>query len=471
MADVRINALATTATGPASDDFVAFDGTTNGTRKFAAPSFAMNDRAQTFTGTQTFSGAISGTTATFSGGSVTLDRNSNANNQITLSNNDAGAAAGGNIRITDGTRNSYVAMDGNGSGASIRKNVLGLYNDAVGVSLQAVNAAGVIEFITGADSAANVRGRFTAAGALELFNGLTFTSSSTVLSQNAANVLQLTGGTTAQTLLIAGNGYNNTGDVRTLGFGAGTSAIYSTLVDAGAGTQDMKFRTWNAGAVVALELTAAGNGIFAGSVTSAYGSFAAPGLILGDSGYGAYVSGGNLYFKSASGGNIYFRKTDDSTNSFSFDTATGAFVGTSATFSGAVTLTSTNHQIIIQPASGSAWQELHRKTTSDLSLVQLFTDSTADWGIGTAAGASDFVIYTYGASLNAISVARATGITTFGAGITGTTATFSGLLGVGGSTPASAGASGTAGTITWDASYIYICTATNTWKRVAIATW
>jgi len=39
------------------------------------------------------------------------------------------------------------------------------------------------------------------------------------------------------------------------------------------------------------------------------------------------------------------------------------------------------------------------------------------------------------------------------------------------STPASASATGTAGTIAWDTGYIYICTATNTWERVAIATW
>ena len=39
------------------------------------------------------------------------------------------------------------------------------------------------------------------------------------------------------------------------------------------------------------------------------------------------------------------------------------------------------------------------------------------------------------------------------------------------STPASAAATGVAGTVAWDASYIYICTAANTWKRVAIATW
>lgn len=38
-------------------------------------------------------------------------------------------------------------------------------------------------------------------------------------------------------------------------------------------------------------------------------------------------------------------------------------------------------------------------------------------------------------------------------------------------TPASAGAAGSEGRICWDASYIYVCVATNTWKRVAIATW
>ena len=37
--------------------------------------------------------------------------------------------------------------------------------------------------------------------------------------------------------------------------------------------------------------------------------------------------------------------------------------------------------------------------------------------------------------------------------------------------PASAGAAGTAGQIAWDTNYIYICVATNTWKRVAISTW
>ena len=38
-------------------------------------------------------------------------------------------------------------------------------------------------------------------------------------------------------------------------------------------------------------------------------------------------------------------------------------------------------------------------------------------------------------------------------------------------TPASASATGATGEICWDANYIYVCTATNTWKRTAIATW
>jgi hypothetical protein len=38
-------------------------------------------------------------------------------------------------------------------------------------------------------------------------------------------------------------------------------------------------------------------------------------------------------------------------------------------------------------------------------------------------------------------------------------------------TPASAADTGTAGEVCWDADYIYVCTATNTWKRTAISTW
>jgi len=38
-------------------------------------------------------------------------------------------------------------------------------------------------------------------------------------------------------------------------------------------------------------------------------------------------------------------------------------------------------------------------------------------------------------------------------------------------TPASATDTGAVGQIAWDVNYVYVCTATNTWKRSAITTW
>ena len=49
--------------------------------------------------------------------------------------------------------------------------------------------------------------------------------------------------------------------------------------------------------------------------------------------------------------------------------------------------------------------------------------------------------------------------------------TISGQLRAVGTAPASASATGTAGDIRYDADYIYVCTATDTWKRAALATW
>lgn len=46
-----------------------------------------------------------------------------------------------------------------------------------------------------------------------------------------------------------------------------------------------------------------------------------------------------------------------------------------------------------------------------------------------------------------------------------------GQIKVSGGTPASAAAACDTGTILWDTSFLYVCIATNTWKRSAISTW
>jgi len=65
-------------------------------------------------------------------------------------------------------------------------------------------------------------------------------------------------------------------------------------------------------------------------------------------------------------------------------------------------------------------------------------------------------------------------VTTGGAGIGGALhvgGQINGLGAVQSGTPASATAAGTQGQIRWNANYIYVCTAANTWKRVAISNW
>ena len=61
------------------------------------------------------------------------------------------------------------------------------------------------------------------------------------------------------------------------------------------------------------------------------------------------------------------------------------------------------------------------------------------------------------------------GTTALDFGADGTSKIYHPVIGI--ATPSSASATGIAGQIEFDASYIYCCTATNTWKRVGIATW
>jgi hypothetical protein len=63
--------------------------------------------------------------------------------------------------------------------------------------------------------------------------------------------------------------------------------------------------------------------------------------------------------------------------------------------------------------------------------------------------------------------AMVSGAATFSSSVTATQFRLSALN----TAPANASATGTLGEIRIDADYIYVCTATNTWKRTAIATW
>lgn len=86
------------------------------------------------------------------------------------------------------------------------------------------------------------------------------------------------------------------------------------------------------------------------------------------------------------------------------------------------------------------------------------TGATNNYGFSSdiASGTGRWNFYASGTAANYFE-----GITTFNNLIIQTNPT----------TPANAAAACTVGTMAWDTGFIYICTATNTWKRVAIATW
>lgn len=113
-----------------------------------------------------------------------------------------------------------------------------------------------------------------------------------------------------------------------------------------------------------------------------------------------------------------------------------------------------NVRPILYRSSGSTRWAMQATATAESG-----SNAGSDWGLDahTDAGAYNFT---------ALSISRSGGNATFYNLVTAPQLRVS-LS----NPPASATATGSAGVIRWDADYIYVCTATDTWKRVAIATW
>lgn len=120
---------------------------------------------------------------------------------------------------------------------------------------------------------------------------------------------------------------------------------------------------------------------------------------------------------------------------------------------------------------GTTWRSGHN------GGAQIQVVSTQNWS-STARGARIVFRTT---AVDAISSSDRAGITESGMSIGVSTPTISDGVGIDVSgkilrlrtskTPASATATGNVGEFCWDANYFYICTATNTWRRVAHSSW
>ena len=165
MADIRIKDLTTTASSTASDDFIAVDGTTNGTRKLSAfsPTFGGN---ATVTGTLTVNGA---------GGSIGGQwKITNATiPDVWLQNTSGATSAYRNILIRQNSDDTFKFLSTSDAGVLSKDNILtgSNANGAIGIGVtpaagaSSLTVAGVIKTN---DTTASTT---TSTGALVVGNG------------------------------------------------------------------------------------------------------------------------------------------------------------------------------------------------------------------------------------------------------------------------------------------------------------
>lgn len=238
MADIRIKDLTTTASSTASDDFIAVDGTTNGTRKLNAfsPTFGGN---ATVTGTLTANGTI---TANSTASGILVNGAG-----ITMDTDPVGASA--SLRFVDG--------------ATPRFWIYKLSGDSNLYFRDMTNSRMQLQMLPGA----------TSSNAISTFNSILNVTSTTASTTTSTGALVVSGG-----LGVAGA--INAGGPITTGSDGSLVAIYvpgDSAVRAAAGKFYLDTRATDGGDIVlrprinaALTLAAAtGNATFGGNITTA----------------------------------------------------------------------------------------------------------------------------------------------------------------------------------------------------------
>ena len=183
-------------------------------------------------------------------------------------------------------------------------------------------------------------------------------------------------------------------------------------------------------------------------------AFGTDALAANTTGYGSVAVGAEALLEQTSGGYnvaVGYAAWWSLSGSTIYNTAIGTLAASSWT-SGSNTIIGAAAGDFI--ASGSSntligrWKGPSSGATLSSTLVlsagttvRAYCDSAGKWGFGTTAPTA--------------------GVDTAGDAIRVRTA----------ATPASASAAGDTGTVKWDTNYVYVCVATNTWKRAALSTW
>jgi hypothetical protein len=401
---------------------------------------------------------VSGSNATVTG-TLTVNSTSTFNNTITVSSNvgfigKSGSGTGGNWR--------YISDDGtsrwlSGILGSPSETAFDIYDIVNGRSLLTLTAAGVVKVpqttasTTTSSGALVVSGGVGVGGAANIGGALTVSGTGGIGASASGDVgfkvlSSLTSGSFQYGIYSYPTVNAGTADGGLFGVRAGTSVAVTTAFALRAFTP-----TLDSGASIASNIGIRVENQGATGITNAFGID-----ILAQSG----ASTTNVGLRNA--GTTLLTNTTASNN-----TSSGALVVSGGVgVAGAIYAGGDVFVVKADPSS-----TLTRTANTNSALFQLTTGATYDFAFGLRNTTdSDFHLYNYGTSSDALTIARASSNATF-AGTVIANASSNAFRITTAQTPASAAATGTAGTIAWDTSYIYVCTATNTWKRVAIATW
>ena len=274
MADIRIKDLATTATTTASDDFMAVDGATNGTRKLSAatPAFLTSVTTPSLTAPASNNLTLAGGTA--GSDSVVVSNTLAASSAIIgafkVGNNTAAtnvAIGGGNINAGGSiTSGSKITIAGNAASDALRitesstnSGQAGLYITRSGAP--AGTAYGSYVEATGA-ATANVAGYFTATGAtanraIEIGSGVFKSSDSTASTGVGTGALQVAGGIYAGAASYFAGAVTVNAGVKAIGFSADPGVGNINISNATYPTSGWAFRIPDNGAIINLSLDGA----------------------------------------------------------------------------------------------------------------------------------------------------------------------------------------------------------------------
>lgn len=347
-------------------------------------------------------------------------------------------SASGNLTVSGGTITGATSTGHTFKAGSTTTGVL----DQTG-TLYLTNALSV-------GAGASVTGNLTVSGTTGATSG-----SITITSADPAIRFKTTGSVVAD---------GNTYEIRNIG-ATGTNFLQFRTVNDANSVFTTRAALWNSGGFylgsnpVAAGDPGAGSMLLAGNLTvSGTGGLSIPSgpATIGTDGssVAVYVPGGAAIRTNSTsgGGHLYIdtKATDGGSIILRTRTTTALTIDTSQNTTAAANFAARGTSHIFGPASNKA---LEITTNSGGSLLLEAYDRS---------GAGAYYPARYLASSHSFEQGNVS--------ISGNL-TVSGQVVSGAKTPASATDTGVTGTVCWDTNYIYVCVATNTWKRVAISTW